>query len=107
MEAVVKFPAQPARGTLYHSLYRPEGNGPFPAVVLLHTCGGIQPHISDWGQRLKESGYVALAVDSFTPRGARIVCGNWQVSLDEVAGDAFAAVSCPSFATSPVSLFRR
>ena len=25
-------------------LYKPQGAGPFPAVVLAHTCGGLQPH---------------------------------------------------------------
>jgi len=88
----IKFPGEPVPNSLYHSLYKPEGNGPFPAVVLLHTCGGIQPHIFDWARRLKEWGYVALVVDSFTPRGEKIVCGTWRVSVGEVAGDAFAAL---------------
>jgi len=25
-------------------LYRPEGNGPFPAVVALHACDGLPGH---------------------------------------------------------------
>jgi len=50
-------------------LFRPEGTGPFPAMVLLHTCGGIRPHVYDWAWWLKAQGYVALAVDSFSPRG--------------------------------------
>jgi hypothetical protein len=28
--------------TLDGSLYRPQGPGPFPAMVLLHTCSGVQ-----------------------------------------------------------------
>ena len=51
-------------------LTKPEGGGPFPAVVLLHTCGGLQPHVTvDWATYLKELGYVTLAVDSFGSRG--------------------------------------
>lgn len=84
----LKFPKEPTAGVLY----KPDGPGPFPALVLLHSCAGVQPHISDWTARLREGGYVALVVDSFTPRGAGIVCGNWRVTTDDVAADAFAAL---------------
>jgi len=51
-------------------LSKPKGKGPFPAVVLLHTCGGLRPHVAvDWPRFLSELGYVALAVDSFGSRG--------------------------------------
>jgi len=51
-------------------LSRPEGSGPFPAVVLLHTCGGLREHVAkDWPRFLVGLGYVALAVDSFGSRG--------------------------------------
>lgn len=49
-------------------LARPYGKGPFPAVVLLHGCGGFGPRETHWADRLRSWGYVALAVDSFTPR---------------------------------------
>lgn len=55
---------------------KPEGVGPFPAVVLLHTCGGVQPHVSnDWPAYLKGLGYVTLTVDSFGSRSLG-PCGN-------------------------------
>ena len=51
-------------------LKKPDGPGPFPAVVILHTCGGVQPHVSyDWPQYLSGLGYVTLTVDSFGARG--------------------------------------
>jgi dienelactone hydrolase len=50
------------------SLAKPEGKGPFPAVVLLHSCGGILPHLDDWSRFLVERGYAALTVDSFGSR---------------------------------------
>lgn len=51
-------------------LMKPEGNGPFPAVVILHACGGVTQHINaGWLDYLKSIGYVALAVDTFGPRG--------------------------------------
>jgi poly(3-hydroxybutyrate) depolymerase len=57
-------PGAPLRGLLF----RPKGEGPFPAVVLLHGCRGIQPYQRDWAGKLAEWGYVALLVDSFGPR---------------------------------------
>jgi len=77
-------------------LYRPsDGTGPFPAVVLLHTCGGVGPHLYDWAQRLAQAGYVALIVDSHTPRGVTSNCqGAYApVTLDDVATDASAALA--------------
>ena len=51
-------------------LAKPEGNGPFPAVVLLHTCGGVRSHVSeDWPRFLVKEGYVTFTVDSFGSRG--------------------------------------
>jgi len=51
-------------------LAKPEGNGPFPAVILLHTCGGVENHTKRvWPDALKQKGYVTLTVDSFGSRG--------------------------------------
>jgi dienelactone hydrolase len=86
------FPAEAKAGTVFNSLYRPSGDGPFPAVVLLHTCGGLGPHVHAWARKLEGWGYVALVVDSFTPRGKGVVCGNWSVTVDQVADDALAAL---------------
>lgn len=63
-------------------LWRPAGAGPHPALVLLHGCGGptapsgkLNSRLSDWAGRLAAAGYVALAVDSFGPRGIGSTCG--------------------------------
>ena len=51
-------------------LAKPEGNGPFPAVVILHACGGVMQHINaGWTSYLNSIGYAALAVDTFGSRG--------------------------------------
>jgi dienelactone hydrolase len=62
-------------------LLRPAGTGPFPGVVLLHGCSGlrtrggaIQAKLRFWAERMRELGYVALLVDSFTSRGIDEVC---------------------------------
>lgn len=49
-------------------LVRPAGSGPFPAVVQLHGCAGIDAQSFRWARWLAERGYVALVVDSFGPR---------------------------------------
>ena len=74
------------------NLYKPEGNGPFPAVVVLHGCAGIDYHFRAWAEQLVEWGYVALIVDSFSPRGVNRVCGqSYRVPDIERAGDAYGA----------------
>ena len=56
-------------------LTKPQGNGPFPAVVLLHGCSGIMANRDElWAERLASWGYVAFQVDSFGPRGLSSVC---------------------------------
>jgi dienelactone hydrolase len=51
------------------SLYHPSGQGPFPAVVLLHGCHGVSESNHSWARWLREHGYVALVVDSWGARG--------------------------------------
>ncbi|MBN9090674.1 MAG: dienelactone hydrolase family protein [Reyranella sp.] len=56
-------------------LYRPDGPGPFPAMVLAHPCNGVSEHTNGWGRLLASWGYVTVAPDSFGPRGEKSVCG--------------------------------
>jgi dienelactone hydrolase len=67
--------------TLDAVIYRPEGPGPFPAVVALHGCDGvvsrsgkIGANYADWGERLAGAGFVALFPDSFGSRGLGSQC---------------------------------
>jgi dienelactone hydrolase len=55
-------------------VYRPVGSGPFAAVVLLHGCEGVSENSRRWAEWLRERGYLALVVDSWTPRGLRETC---------------------------------
>ncbi|HET7344020.1 MAG TPA: dienelactone hydrolase family protein [Methylomirabilota bacterium] len=48
---------------------RPNGQGPFPAVVLLHGCHGVSDSTRQWGDWFRERGFVAVIVDSWAPRG--------------------------------------
>ncbi|HEY3065395.1 MAG TPA: dienelactone hydrolase family protein [Methylomirabilota bacterium] len=62
-------------------LYQPSGGGRAPAIVLMHGCGGLYTSSGrlaarheDWARRFQGLGYVALLVDSFTPRGLSEIC---------------------------------
>ncbi len=53
---------------------KPEGPGPFPAVVLMHGCAGIFASNHEWSRWFRDEGYVALLVDSWTPRHVGSSC---------------------------------
>lgn len=57
-------------------LYLPPGNGPFPAVLVMHSCSGITDNTRTWATRLVGWGYAAVIVDSFGPRNQRSICNN-------------------------------
>src|SRR5579872_2527747 len=56
-------------------LSRPEGGGPFPAVIYLHGCSGLgKAARKRFSDLLTGWGYVSLAVDSFATRGIEEAC---------------------------------
>jgi len=55
-------------------LTKPQGDGPFAALVLLHACDGMNPHLDAWAKKLESWGYVALQLDSFGPRSVSDIC---------------------------------
>jgi dienelactone hydrolase len=58
--------------TITGLITKPKGAGPFPAVVLLPTCEGLQPHVTKvWPEYLTRLGYATVTVDSLGPRGLR------------------------------------
>src|SRR5919199_3173878 len=54
-------------------LAQPEGEGPFPGVVIIHEIFGLNDNIKSIANRFADEGYVALAVDLFAGRN-RAVC---------------------------------
>ena len=54
-------------------LARPEGEGPFPAIVVIHEAYGLNENIKDISRRFADQGYIALAVDLFAGRN-RTIC---------------------------------
>lgn len=114
-------PNNPKGGmTAYHNdtqgyLAVPEGEGPFPALVLIHEWWGLNENIKSLADDFAAQGYVALAVDLYdgavaeTPEEARELAGmvrenvepafanleaatNYLASLDYVNGDQLASV---------------
>ena len=82
---------------------KPDGAGPFPAVVIAHDCSGLGPRSSGapdrWGRELVSRGYVVVTFDSFTTRGFPDgVCTNPSPHRNDVnparrAYDAYAALA--------------
>lgn len=68
-------------------LARPDGDGPFPALVVIHEIYGLNDNIRDIAARFARQGYVALAVDLFAGRNralcmARVMGQQLSKSLD-------------------------
>jgi dienelactone hydrolase len=92
---------QKDRFKLKAMLFRPEGQGPFPAVVGLHNCTGLSnaagvmgARYRDWGERLAKTGFAVLLPDSNGSRGIGSQCrvGSRSIRADrERAADADAA----------------
>jgi carboxymethylenebutenolidase len=51
-------------------LAMPEGEGPFPALVLIHEWWGLNDNIRDLAEQYAAEGYVALAVDLYEGESA-------------------------------------
>src|SRR5205814_8591755 len=48
--------------TIAGAVSKPNGNAPFPALVLLHGCGGPQPGNALWAAELNKWGYVTMEI---------------------------------------------
>lgn len=74
---------------------KPAGAGPFPAVILMHGCGGnntMRRRAQSWSELLHQEGYATLILDSFTARGQSSICHNTRLVPEiERARDVYAA----------------
>ncbi len=82
------------------NLSKPEGEGPYPAIILMHGCNGLGASelkgLKQHADYFAKRGYVTLILDSFGPR--RLAGGQVCVSFDKLGSaryyrtfDAFAA----------------
>jgi carboxymethylenebutenolidase len=76
----------------------PDGDGPYPGVVVIHEAYGLNENIKDITRRFAENGYAGLAVDLFSGRNralcmARYMAGMLRGSLERAGiGDLKAAL---------------
>lgn len=56
-------------GRMRGYLVKPEGAGPFPAVLVIHENRGLNPHIEDVARRMAVEGFLTLAPDGLSPVG--------------------------------------
>ncbi len=59
----------------------PDGNGPYPGVVVIHEAYGLSDNIKDITRRFADNGYAALAVDLFTDRNRAICMARYMTGM--------------------------
>jgi dienelactone hydrolase len=75
-------------------MFRPDGAGPFPALVILPVCGANHAsNAYDWGMRAVQGGYAALVVDPLTQRLIVENCNPTAVGSARYLKDAFDAAN--------------
>jgi dienelactone hydrolase len=89
-ESLVKFMSAGRAESVQGYLTKPKGAGPFPAVVLLHTCLGLPANRRSVGENLAAWGYVALFVDDFATRGLKETC---EADFPQALPDAYGALA--------------
>ena len=88
-------------------LARPEGAGPFPAVIGLHGCGGMLDRTKrKLADDLVSWGYVVLLVDSFATRGIDHAC-TVAFRTSPASAGRMLLVRWPSWRASPSSTATR
>ncbi|MDE2607330.1 MAG: dienelactone hydrolase family protein [Burkholderiales bacterium] len=108
----LSYPAGPSRLSIFSAprmaLYKPDGDGPFPALVLMHQCGGLRSRagwqnmaILDWARAAVARGYVALVVDSLGPRNVDTVCMGPRNGVNFARGVRDALLAGAQLATLP------
>ncbi len=76
-----------------NDIFKPAGEGPFPAVVIAHTCGGVEPHLFEHAQTLVQAGFVVLVLDSYTVRRHFAFCRPAGVKTARFYKDTFDALA--------------
>ena len=80
-------------------LATPEGDGPFPALILIHEWWGLNDNIKSLAEDFAKQGYVALAVDLYegavaeTPEEAGALAGSVRENVDAAFANLEAATT--------------
>lgn len=102
LAALPGYPNDPDQLTLVARLFLPDpavsGEGPYPAVIILHGSGGmwsndliangLLSHLDQWGELLAGMGYIVLFPDSYNPRGIPGNFSNRQPHYNPAIDDA-------------------
>ena len=56
-------------GKMRGYLVQPDGEGPFPSVLVMHENRGLNPYVKDVARRFAVAGFLALAPDGLAPIG--------------------------------------
>lgn len=79
--------------SISNKTFRPSGTGPWPAVVIGHTCGGVgNAHIRLRAKELLMAGFVVLTTDSYGPRGISQCRGQTKVDTRHQVIDGYGAI---------------
>ena len=76
----------------------PDDDRPRPTALLFHGCGGLRGHLPMYGAAAKTTGWRAVIVDSYAPRGwsrqfaMATVCTGLMLRGHERAGDILATL---------------
>ena len=70
-------------------LATPQGQGPFPGVVMIHEAFGLTDQTRRHADRMARAGYLTLAVDLFSEGGARCCLVSTMRSMATGTGRAF------------------
>jgi len=75
-------------------LSRPQGDGPFPAVLIIHENRGLLPHFEDVARRYAAEGFVGFAIDLASRLGGsdKAAAQLGQISPDDLVADLQAAI---------------
>jgi len=92
----VSFPSQTIDGRLIVSgqyrLPRRDNDTPIPAVVILHSSGGVDTTGSWYAKALNQLGIATLEIDMWSPRGLAGGTDNRPESVQQTIPDAYAAL---------------
>ena len=89
----------------FMQVYKPDGEGPFPTVLLFPGCGGVigvngpVQIMPDYAKAANKAGFAAIVVDSYGPRDIEFdyaianICSGRTFRGGERAGDVLAAIT--------------
>jgi dienelactone hydrolase len=83
------------------TLLKPEGRGPFPAIVMVHQCAGLNAAVMANAREAVAQNYVVLMIDSFSSRGVTTVCYGPKMGVNFFRGARDALQAAEHLRTQP------